>query len=84
VTPLDHARALVELLEQEQASPPAPPATMGVKIEPAELAKLMDLAARMGLPPALVFKLALEALEQVLAKPRRMVGRERGLLEAKR
>lgn len=65
----------------------APPrATMGVQIDVAELANLVELAARMGLPPALVFKMALAALEQELARkaPRRMVGAERGLPEGKR
>lgn len=81
--------ALLARLEAEAGTDaPAgqPSATMGVQIDPAELAKLMDLSARMALPPALVFKLALEALEQELVRkaPRRMVGAERGALEGKR
>lgn len=59
-------------------------ARMGVEIDAETFAKVVELGARMALPPSLVIKLALEALEQAMARPRRMVGKERGLLEGKR
>jgi hypothetical protein len=59
---------------------------VGVQVDSAELAALVQLAGRMGLPPGLVLKMALAALarELVTKEPRRMVGKERGVLEGER
>lgn len=64
-------------------------ARMGVEIDAETFAKLVELGARMGLPPALVLKMALRALEVELATPERrrvtrLVGKERGLLEGRK
>lgn len=89
MTTVELARELLARLEAEAGTDaPAgqPRATMGVQIDAAELAALVELAGRMGLPPGLVLKMALAALARELATkaPRRMVGKERGLLEGER
>lgn len=96
--PLDAIRAhlaagaaLLQQLDGGTAAVAATPAgdepfsaRMGLEIDAEAFAELVELGARMGLAPSLVLKLALEALEQAMARPRRMVGKERGLLEGKR
>jgi hypothetical protein len=78
---LDHARALVALLEAEAGTeaPAGPPrATLGVQIDAEALAELVELAARMRLTPSQTLRLALRALVAELARPKRMVGRSGG------
>jgi hypothetical protein len=87
-----HLSAALALLDG--VSPPTeatiqPSARMGIQIDAAELAKLVELADRLQMAPTLVLKLALRALEVELGKtqpraPGRLVGKERGLLEGKR
>jgi hypothetical protein len=64
-------------------------ARMGVQIDAAGMAELVELAARLRLTPAQTLRLALRALAVELEKAKparvgRLVGKERGLLEAKR
>jgi hypothetical protein len=62
---------------------------MGVQIDPMTFPELVAFAARLGMTPGLVLKLALRAFDVELGKrttraPGRVVGKQRGLLEAKR
>jgi hypothetical protein len=66
--------ALAEL--DGDAGPAQAPSTTSATIDTAELARLVELADRLGLAPTLVLRLAIEALAQVLARPRRMVEAE--------
>ncbi len=60
-----------DLLARPARLDPAPePAPMGslIEVDHETLAKVVELAARMGLRPALVVKVALRALEVELAR----------------
>jgi len=51
----------------EPAPGPAPIGSL-IEVDAATLGKVVELAARMGLPPALVVKVALRALEVELGR----------------